>query len=144
MHTLPAARKGHQHAGTRAIALLMGFAATTLAAMSSLHLTGTLSGGPEPFDRTHAGIAEALICVALSAGATMLLRRSSHARGAALASIVFAIFGFIVGLNFTIRAGEAIDVAYHATLLPLLLVTLAALWRGPSARPQAPPAPSRT
>jgi uncharacterized membrane protein len=144
MHTLPAARKGHQPAGTRAIALLMGFAATTLAAMSSLHLTGTLSGGPEPFNRTHAGIAEALICVALSAGATMLLRRSPHARGAALASVVFAIFGFIVGLNFTIRAGEAIDVAYHATLLPLLLVTLATLWRGPSVRPQAPPAPSRT
>jgi hypothetical protein len=109
----------------------MGFAASTLAAMSSLHLSGTLSGGREPFNRTHAGIAEALICVALSAGATMLLRKSPHARGVALASVAFAIFGFIVGLNFTIQGGDAIDVAYHATLLPLLLITLAALWRGP-------------
>jgi Na+/proline symporter len=137
MHTLPAASKGHQHAGTRAIALLMGFAATTLAAMSSLHLSGTLSGGPEPFNRTHAGIAEALICVALSAGATMLFRRSPHARGAALASVAFAIFGFIVGLNFTIQGGDAIDIAYHATLLPLLLITLTVLWRGALARRQA-------
>src|SRR5262249_14201794 len=115
MDTLPAARKGHHHAGTRATALLMGFAAITLAVMSFLHLSGTLSGGPEPFNRTHAGIAEALICVALSSGATMLFRRSPHARGVALASVVFAILGFIVGLNFTIRGGEAIDVAYHAT-----------------------------
>jgi uncharacterized membrane protein len=144
MDTLPAARKGHHHAGTRATALLMGFAAITLAVMSFLHLSGTLSGGPEPFNRTHVGIAEALICVALSSGATMLFRRSPHARGVALASVVFAILGFIVGLNFTIRGGEAIDVAYHATLLPLLFITLAVLWRGPSARPQAPPAPSRT
>jgi hypothetical protein len=75
----------------------MGFAAITLAVMSFLHLSGTLSGGPEPFNRTHAGIAEALICVALSSGGTMLSRESAHARGVALASVVFAILGFIVG-----------------------------------------------
>jgi hypothetical protein len=110
----------------------MGFAASTLAVMSFLHLSGTLSGGPEPFNRTHAGIAEALICVALSSGATMLSRKSSHARGVALAGVVFAILGFIVGLNVTIRAGEAIDIGYHATVLPLLVLTLVALLRSRS------------
>ena len=58
-------------------------------------------------------------------------------------TVGFAILGVIAGLNFTIQGGGAIDVAYHATLLPLLPVTLAALRRGASARPHAPPAPSR-
>jgi EmrB/QacA subfamily drug resistance transporter len=126
------------------IAILIGLEASTLAIMSALHLTGILAGGTSPFNRTHAGIAEALISVLLICGAAALAGYPAHGRSVALGTLGFAILGVIVGLNFTIQGGDAIDIAYHAALLPLLLVTLAVLWRGPSARPHAPPAPSRT
>ena len=126
------------------IATLIGLEATTLAIMSVLHLTGVLAGGTSPFNPTHAGIAEAAICVVLIGGAAALAGGPAHGRAVALGTLGFAILGVIVGLNFTIQGGDAIDIAYHATLLPLLLATLALLWRGPSPRPQAPPAPSRT
>jgi hypothetical protein len=56
-----------------------------------------------------------------------LLRGSANVWRAATGSTVFAIVGFVVGLDFTVRGGAAIDIAYHATVLPLLLCTLAAL-----------------
>jgi MFS family permease len=126
------------------IAALIALAASTLAIMSVLHLTGILAGGTRPFNRTDAGIAEAVICVVLIGGAAALARDPLHGRPISLGTIGFAILGVIAGLNFTIQGGDAIDVAYHATLLPLLLITLAALWKGASDRPHAPPAPSRT
>ena len=126
------------------IAALIGLAASTLAIMSVLHLTGILAGGTRPFNRTDAGIAEAVICVVLIGGAVALARDPLRGRAIARGTVGFAILGVIAGLNFTIQGGDAIDVAYHATLLPLLLITFAALWRGASARPQAPPAPSRS
>jgi hypothetical protein len=125
-------------------ATLIGPEASTLAIMSALHLTGILAGGTSPFNRTHAGIAEAVIGVVLICGAAALAGYPAHGRSVALGTLGFAILGVIVGLNFTIQGGDAIDIAYHATLLPLLLVTLAVLWHGPSARPHTPPAPSRT
>jgi hypothetical protein len=45
-------------------------------------------------------------------------------RTAALATTSFAIVGFLVGLNFTVRGGDAPDVAYHLVMLPILVVTL--------------------
>jgi hypothetical protein len=128
----------------QAIAALIAFEAATLAIMSVLHLSGILAGGTRPFNPTDAGIAEAVICVVLIGGAAALLRDQLRGSAIARGAIGFAILGVIAGLNFTIQGGDAIDIAYHATLLPLLLITLAALWRGAAARPQAPPAPSRT
>jgi hypothetical protein len=113
----------------RMIAALMCFEAATLAVMSVLHLSGALDRGSKPFDPSDAGIAEAVICLVLSYGALALLRRPRKGIGAAIASTVFAIAGFIVGLTFTIRGGSAVDIAYHATVLPLLLLTLVALAR---------------
>jgi hypothetical protein len=60
--------------------------------------------------------------LALVWGRTALARASGHARGIALGTVVFAIAGFLVGLTFTLRGSEAIDIAYRATVL-LLLVT---------------------
>jgi hypothetical protein len=120
---------GHDRDVARGIAGLMGFVAATLAVMSTLHLSGVLDGDSDPFDPVHAGVAEALIGLVLVFGAATLLRGSPHVRGVALASTGFAIVGFIVGLTFTLQGGDAIDVAYHATVLPLLLITLAALLR---------------
>lgn len=111
------------------VAALMGFEALTLAVISSLHLSGVLGGGTKPFNPTAAGIAEAVIFAVLAPAAVAYHRIGPPARTAALAATLFAIVGFIVGLTITLRGGDAIDIAYHATLLPLLLVTFAALLR---------------
>jgi peptidoglycan/LPS O-acetylase OafA/YrhL len=110
------------------VALLMIFAAATLAIVAALHLGGVL-GGSEPFDPTAAGVAEALIGVALAGGAAALLRRSAHAREIAIATTLFAIAGFVLGLTFTVRGGGAFDVAYHLVLLPVLVLILIVLLR---------------
>ncbi len=109
------------------IAGYMGLEAASLAAMSALHLTGTLAGGAKPFQASHAGLAEALICVALTGGAIAQARGRPPGRSIATAALAFAILGFLVGLSFTVRGGDTIGVAYHATVLPLLLVTLVLL-----------------
>jgi hypothetical protein len=106
------------------VAGLMGFVAATLAVMSLLHLTGVIGDGRTPFDPDRAGIAEAVIAVVLAAGAIALLR---GLRWAARAALVFAIAGFGIGLSMTIRGHAAWDIAYHAAVLPLLLVALVQL-----------------
>ena len=128
--------------GSRAIAALIGLEASTLAVMSALHLTGILAGATRPYSPTAAGIAEAVICVVLAVGAAALARSTRHGRAIAVATLGVAIVGVIAGLTFTIQGAGAIDVAYHATILPLLLITLAAMSSKPSVHP-APPAPAR-
>jgi hypothetical protein len=102
----------------RGIAALMVLEAASLAVASALHLSG--AGGN---DATGAGIAEAVICVVLLGG-TIAYLRASWGRTAALATTGFAIAGFCYGLSVTVRGGDAGDVAYHATVLPLLIVTM--------------------
>ena len=116
------------------VAALMALEAASLAVMSSLHLTSALAGGSKPYDPTDAGIAEAIICLVLVTGATALIRGVPEARAIALGSVMFAILGFVVGLTLTVRGGSAVDIAYHATVLPLLLVTARLLAAGPKAR----------
>jgi hypothetical protein len=50
-------------------------------------------------------------------------------RGIAIATAVFALVGFVVGLTFTLRGGGPVDVTYHIVMLPLLVVTLDLLLR---------------
>lgn len=114
------------------IAILIALEASTLAIMSALHLSGGLGSGTRQVNGTGAGIAEALISVALIGAAAALLRDPAQGRRIALAAILFAILGFIIGLTFTIRGGGPIDIAYHATGLPLLVATLIALTRTPT------------
>jgi uncharacterized membrane protein YphA (DoxX/SURF4 family) len=95
-----------------AVKSLMAFEALTLAIISPIHLLEGSYG---------AGVAEGLICIALLIG---LVRER-----AALPAVGFAIFGFIVGLTFTVGGGSAIDLAYHATMLPLFIATALMLAR---------------
>jgi hypothetical protein len=125
------------------LATLIGFEAATLAVMSVLHLTGILAGGARPFRPTDAGIAEAVIGGVLAGGAVALARRPLHGRVFALAALGFAALGVIAGLGFTVRGGDAIDVAYHATLLPVLLITLGAVSKTLPLHPHPPTAPGR-
>jgi hypothetical protein len=117
---------------SRAAILLMIFEAATLAVVAWLHLGGVL-GGSKPFRPTVAGVAEAIIGVALAGGAAALVRNSAHAWALAVATTLFAIAGFVLGLTFSVRGGGAIDVAYHAVMLPLLLLTLMLLLRSKDA-----------
>jgi hypothetical protein len=64
-----------------------------------------------------------------------LMRERSRPR-IACGTIAVAILGFIVGLVFTVQGGDAIDLAFHATMLPLLIFTLFALVRAPTPRPR--------
>ena len=114
----------------------MGAVATSLAVMSGLHLSGTLGGGTRPFDPSGAGIAEAVICLALGYGAIRFLRQRPGAHAVALATTGFAIVGFLIGLGFTLGGGGAIDIAYHAVMLPLLLFTMVAVLRLRPTRPR--------
>jgi hypothetical protein len=115
----------HQPTARGRLATLMAFESLTLAVAAVLHLTGadsSRSGGG-------AGTAEALIFLALAFGAAALARRVAWGRSAALIATGFAIFGFVAGLTFTVQGGGAADVAYHVTMLPILIATLVGLTR---------------
>jgi hypothetical protein len=109
---------------------LMTFEALTLAVFSTLHLAGALRIGTGNSDG--AGVAEALIGVALASGAWALARWPASGRRVARFAVYFAIAGFVVGLTFTIDSGHAIDLAYHATMLPVLIGTAWLLARRPA------------
>lgn len=119
----------------RRLAAVMGLEAATLAVMAVLHLTGSLGVGLKSFSSLDAGVAEAVICVVLAYAASRLMRGEPRARIVAIASTAFAIVGFAIGIGTTVRGGDAIDIAYHVTMLPLLLLTLRALMRRPPRRP---------
>lgn len=103
----------------------MGVEALTVAVFAALHLTGALRVGPGSGPSYGAGVAEALICLALAGGALALVRSgiSAGGRQVALSTLGFATFGFLVGLTFTVDSGDTIDLAYHLIMLPVLAAT---------------------
>ena len=120
--------------------MVLALESLTLAVFSTLHLTGALridSSKPS----YGAGVAEALICIALVAGTGALLRSPARGQRAALSAVGFAIVGFLVGLSFTLRSGEAVDLAYHLVMLPVLAGT--ALLLVTTSKKPGTPAPGR-
>jgi hypothetical protein len=112
----------------RTVAALLAFTAATLAVASILHLF-TGDGVAGTFDPNGAGIAEAIICIVLLVAYAALLRAPRRGRTVALGATGFAIFGFLVGLTFTVRGGSPADLIYHLTMLPVLVATLVLLLR---------------
>jgi hypothetical protein len=108
----------------RRIAAVMAFESATLVVASIVHLSGNVHGRSEPFDAEHAGIAEAVIGTVLACGALTMLHGSRRTRAVGLGTTSFAIAGFLLGLNLTARGGDLPDVAYHVTMLPVLIGTL--------------------
>ena len=106
----------------------MAFVAATLAVASILHLLGAADGS-KPFSGGGAGIAEAIISVVLLAGVAIVVADPIRGRTAALGATAFAVFGFLVGLSFTLRGGSPGDVIYHLAILPMLVLTLLRLLR---------------
>jgi peptidoglycan/LPS O-acetylase OafA/YrhL len=114
----------------RRVGMLMAFEAATLAVASVVHLAGyTPAGSKPPFDASHAGVAEAIIGVVLAYGAIEVLRSSSRAWAAAVATTSFAILGFLVGLTITTQGGDVPDIAYHLIMLPIIIASLVILVR---------------
>jgi cytochrome bd-type quinol oxidase subunit 2 len=116
-----------------AVALITGVVAVSLAVASTLHLSGSVSGRAKPFDADAAGIAEAVIGVVLAVAALALWHSRERARALGLAALGFAIAGFCLGLSITSRGGHWPDIAYHASVLPVLAVAFVALQRAPAA-----------
>ena len=107
----------------RHIAALMLLGAVSLAVESALHLSGAVH--PRGSSEIRAGAAEAVICVALLWGASSLARRDAAGCRVALWTTAFAVAGFCLGLSTTVPSGYIPDIAYHATVLPVLIITFA-------------------
>jgi hypothetical protein len=106
----------------------MAFVAGTLGVVSGLHLTGAIAGASKSFDPQNAGVAEAVIGTVLAAGTVAVYRQHVRARTIGLSALLFAIVGFVVGITITTQGGDAFDIAYHATMLPVLVATAWLLW----------------
>jgi hypothetical protein len=103
---------------------LMLAEAITFAIASVLHV-----GVLETF--TGAAIPEAIIAVVLAAGAISVIRQMTGSWWAALATTLFALLGVIIGLSVIIggRVSRPADLAYHAGIFVVLLITIGLLLR---------------
>lgn len=114
---------------SRTIRVLLLFEAATFAAAASIHFGAVLEG----YAHRKAGTAETVIAVVLLAGLALTFSGSPWDRRAAIGAQAFAILGVLVGL-FTIAVGvgprTALDIGYHAAILGVLIVGLAAMVRG--------------
>jgi hypothetical protein len=110
----------------RTLRALLVFEAGTFLAAALIHFGALLDGD----SHRKAGTAETVIAVVLLAGLALTWTRSP--RGAAIGAQAFAIVGVLVGL-FTIAVGvgprTVPDIAYHAGVLVVLIVGLAAAVR---------------
>jgi hypothetical protein len=98
-----------------------------------------VDGRSTSFDPDTAGIAEAVIGVVLLVGAVVMLRNPRRARTAGIVANVFALAGFLIGISETAQGGHAPDIAYHATVIPLLVISLVVLLRHRSTEPAPAP-----
>jgi hypothetical protein len=114
---------------TDRVALVLGAVAVSLGVASALHLAGWVDGRGPAFDPDGAGIAEAVIGAVLAGCVVAMVRLPGRARGIGLAGAGFATAGFLVGLSFTARGGHWPDIAYHLSVLPVLLGSLVLLAR---------------
>lgn len=120
MDTLPNDRLGRVRA---AIAVLMSVAAATLALASTIHF-GVRLGVRDPFP--DAAIPEAVLAVIVAGGVLAVVSRRA-AWPVALTTTLITIVGVLFGLSVTLRSARSGDVAYHVSLLVILVVTLCIL-----------------
>jgi len=132
----PAARGPQkQQAGVdRRYAVVMLAAAATIGIASDLHLDGRIPLGfttitGEHFSRV--SVPEAIIGAVLAAGAVIVTVAPRRARAVALGAVGFAVLGVLAGLGFALTSSPhiAADLAYHLSVLVVLLAALLALTR---------------
>lgn len=79
---------------------------------------------------TRAAIPELVIAAVLGAGGSAALTQRAHAWGIAAATTAFATFGTVLGLTIIATGRQDVpDLAYHASILAALAVTLTVLLR---------------
>jgi hypothetical protein len=135
----------------RRYAVVMLAAAATFAIASYLHLDGRIPLGLITITGEHfarASIPEAVIGAVLAAGAAAVAAAPRRARAAALGAVGFAALGVLAGLGFVLTSSRphiAADLAYHLSVLAVLLAGLWALARagGTGAAPTGSARPSR-
>jgi hypothetical protein len=148
----PTARRPWQRqAGVdRRFAVVMLAEAATLGVASYLHLDGRIPLGFTTITGEHFGrasVPEAIIGAVLAAGAVVVAVAPGRARTAALGATGFAVLGVLAGLGFVLTSSRphiAVDLAYHLTILLVLLAGLVVLVRtGRLGQPRAGTAPGR-
>lgn len=130
--TEPFPRRGLPGNGLR---LLLLFEASTFMAAAAIHFGALVEG----YQHQRAGTAETVIAIVLLAGLALTWRRPPWPRRAAIGAQAIAALGVLVGL-FTIAVGVGPrtipDLAYHLTILAVLVVGLALALRGDTASPR--------
>jgi len=107
----------------------MSVAAVTLALASVIHFGVALPLGVATLSDhfPNAAIPEAVIAVILLAGVGISMVRPAAAKPVALATTAVATLGVLFGLSVTVRGPQHGDVAYHVSVLAVLLLTLGML-----------------
>ncbi|MBV9279733.1 MAG: hypothetical protein JOZ41_06605 [Chloroflexi bacterium] len=127
--------RGHQHRGTRQVngrriaALLLAVSAVTFWVASAIHFGVSVTLGVATVSDPFAGAAipEAVVGATVALGSLALWSGRSAGRGIALATTGFAILVTLYGLSVTLSGGRTADVAYHVSVLAVLLVSLGML-----------------
>jgi hypothetical protein len=119
----------------RHYAIVMLAAAATFGIASYLHLDGRIPLGFTTITGEHFGrasVPEAVIGAVLAAGAIVVAMAPGWAGTAALGATGFAALGVLAGLGFVLTSSRphiAVDLAYHLTMLLMLLAGLTVLVR---------------
>jgi hypothetical protein len=119
----------------RRFAVVMLVEAATFGVASYLHLDGRIALGFTTITGEHFGrasVPEAVIGAVLAVGAVVVAVAPGQARTAALGATGFAVLGVLVGLGFVLTSSRphiAVDLAYHLTMLLVLLAGLVVLVR---------------
>lgn len=121
------ARPQRQAAGRTVVRLFLLGEGLSFVAASLVHAGVLLSGHEHP----QAKIAEGLIAMVLLAGLALSWLRPAATLPAGLAAQGFALLGTLVGLLTIAGVGprSALDLAFHAGILLVLICGLALTWR---------------
>ncbi len=121
------ARPQRQAAGLTVVRLFLLGEGLSFVAASLVHAGVLLSGHEHP----QAKIAEGLIAMVLLAGLALSWLRPAATLPAGLAAQGFALLGTLVGLLTIAGVGprSALDLAFHAGILLVLICGLALTWR---------------
>jgi len=119
----------------RRFAVVMLAEAASFGVASYLHLDGRIPLGFTTITGEHfsrASVPEAIIGAVLAAGAIVVAVAPGRARTAALGATGSAVLGVLAGLGFVLTSSRphiAADLAYHLTMLIVLLAGLVVLIR---------------
>lgn len=105
-----------------AVAPLLGLVAISFAIASAIHFGVALGPISDPFPG--AKIPEAILAVIAAAGAITVAAKVRGSRWFALAATAISIAGVLFGLSVTLGSAAYGDIAYHFSVLVLLVVTL--------------------